>query len=130
MDQIHDRVAGLDVHRDSVTACVRRIGPNGGVAREKEQLITTTAGLEVLGGWLAGRQVELVAMGATGVCWKPVVRWSAAVSPCGCATPATSRRFRAARPTCRMPSGSPTSLPMGWFVRASCHHHRSENFGS
>ena len=27
MDQIHDRVAGLDVHRDSVAACVRVPGP-------------------------------------------------------------------------------------------------------
>jgi transposase len=70
MDQIHDRVAGLDVHRDSVTACFRRPGPKGGVVREKEQFTTTTAGLAVLGGWLADRQVELVAMEATGVYWK------------------------------------------------------------
>ena len=72
MEQIHDRVAGLDVHRDSVTACVRRLGPKGGVVREKEQFTTTTAGLEVLSGWLADRQVELVAMEATGVYWKAV----------------------------------------------------------
>jgi transposase len=72
MEQIHDRVAGLDVHRDSVTACFRRLGPKGGVLREKEQFPTTTAGLAVLGTWLADRQVELVAMEATGVYWKPV----------------------------------------------------------
>ena len=72
MEQIHDRVAGLDVHRDSVTACSRWLGPKGGVVREKEQFATTTAGLGMLAGWLADRQVELVAMEATGVYWKAV----------------------------------------------------------
>jgi transposase len=73
VDQIHDRVAGLDVHRDSVVACFRRLGPRGGVVREKERFTTTTAGLRVLEAWLADRQVELVAMEATGVYWKPVL---------------------------------------------------------
>ena len=73
MDQIHDRVAGLDVHRDSVVACFWRLGPRGGVVREKERFTTTTAGLQVLEAWLAERQVELVAMEATGVYWKPVL---------------------------------------------------------
>lgn len=72
MDQIHDRVVGLDVHRDSVTACFRELGPKGGVVREKDRFATTTAGLEVLAGWLAERCVDLVAMEATGVYWKPV----------------------------------------------------------
>ena len=73
MEQIHDRVAGLDVHRDSVVACFRRLGPKGGVVREKERFTTTTAGLQVLDAWLAERQVQLVAMEATGVYWKPVL---------------------------------------------------------
>lgn len=72
MDQIYDQVAGLDVHRDSVTACFRHRGPRGGVIRQKEQFTTTTAGLSVLAAWLADRQVELVAMESTGVYWKPV----------------------------------------------------------
>ena len=72
MEQIHDRVAGLDVHRDSVTACFRQLGPKGGVAREKDRFTTTTIGLRVLAEWLGERQVELVAMEATGVYWKPV----------------------------------------------------------
>jgi transposase len=42
------------------------------VVPEKNQFSTTTAGLAVLAGWLPGRQVELVAMEATGVYWKPV----------------------------------------------------------
>ncbi len=67
------RVAGLDVHRDSVVACFRQLGPRGGVVREKERFTTTTAGLQVLEAWLAERQVQLVAMEATGVYWKPVL---------------------------------------------------------
>jgi len=73
VEQIHDRVAGLDVHRDSVAACFRQVGPRGGVVREKERFTTTTAGLEVLGAWLGDRQARLVAMEATGVYWKPVL---------------------------------------------------------
>jgi transposase len=72
MDQIHDRVGGLDVHRDSVTACSRQVGPRGGVVHEKGRFGTTTAGLAELGHWLAERRVSLVAMEATGVYWKPV----------------------------------------------------------
>jgi transposase len=72
VEQIHERVAGLDVHRDSVTACVRSVGPKGGVVRDKDRFATTTAGLAILAGWLAERHVELVAMESTGVYWKPV----------------------------------------------------------
>jgi transposase len=70
MELLYDRVAGLDVHRDSVAACVRLPGPRGGAVTEKERFKTTTAGLGCLAGWLAERQVALVAMEATGVYWK------------------------------------------------------------
>jgi len=66
-------VAGLDVDRDNVVACVRRLGPRGGVLFEKDRFTTTTAGLRELEAWLADRRVELVAMEATGVYWKPVL---------------------------------------------------------
>ena len=72
MEQIHDRVAGLDVHRDQVAVCVRTPGPRGGVQTEKARFDTTTGGLAALAEWLAGHAVALVAMEATGVYWKPV----------------------------------------------------------
>lgn len=72
VEQIHDRVAGLDVHRDSVAVCVRVTGPRGGAGIEKERFATTTAALARLREWLADRQVSLVVMEATGVYWKPV----------------------------------------------------------
>jgi transposase len=70
VDVVHERVAGLDVHRDSVTVCVRQVGPKGGVVYEKERFSTTTTGLGLLGDWLAARQVQLVAMESSGVYWK------------------------------------------------------------
>ena len=73
MQQIYERVAGLDVHRDNVVTCFRKLGPKGGVSFEKDRFKTTTAGLRELAAWLADRQVELVAMEATGVYWKPVL---------------------------------------------------------
>src|SRR5207344_2345483 len=72
MEVLCDRVAGLDVHRDSVAACVRLSGPRGGTDTEKARFKTTTAGLGRLADWLAERQVALVAIEATGVYWKPV----------------------------------------------------------
>lgn len=72
MKRIRDRVAGLDVHRDSVTAAVRVVDPDGSVHVDKQQFSTTRAGLNDLGRWLGEASVTLVAMEATGVYWKPV----------------------------------------------------------
>ena len=47
MEQICERVAGLDVHRDAVAVCVRLPGPRGGVHVEKARFTTTTGGLAV-----------------------------------------------------------------------------------
>lgn len=70
MEQIHERVAGLDVHRDSVSACARLPGRRGRAVVEKARFATTTAGLAALAEWLADRQVTVVGLEATGVSWK------------------------------------------------------------
>jgi len=70
MEQIDERVAGLDVHRDSVSACARVPGRPGSAVVDKARFATTTAGLAELAEWLAGRQVTVVGMEATGVYWK------------------------------------------------------------
>jgi transposase len=72
MEQIHDRVAGLDVHRDKVAVCVRTPGPRGGVQTQKARFDATTGGLAALAEWLTGHAVTLTAMEAAGVYWKPV----------------------------------------------------------
>ena len=71
MEVLHPRCAGLDVHNDSVVACVR-LAEGGHVKRHVETFATTTSDLERLSAWLAGHGVTHVAMEATGVYWKPV----------------------------------------------------------
>ncbi len=53
MDRIIDRCAGLDVHKDSVTACVRVPGERGERHQETRTFSTTTRGLLTLRDWLA-----------------------------------------------------------------------------
>ena len=71
MDVMHERVAGLDVHKETIVACVR-IMAGTKAARECRTFDTTTAGLESLLGWLTESGCTYVAMEATGVYWKPV----------------------------------------------------------
>lgn len=72
MDRIVERCAGLDVHKDSVTACVRVPGTHGGRHQEIPTFGTTTRSLLALRDWLAAFGVTVVGMESTGVYWKPV----------------------------------------------------------
>lgn len=72
METIHERVAGLDVHKDTVVACVRVPGGRGRRESHVHEFSTTTPGLMALRDWLVSHQVGLVGMEATGNCWKPV----------------------------------------------------------
>lgn len=71
MDVMHERCAGLDVHKAMIVACVRLI-VGGKVSRECRTFDTTTAGLLALLAWLTESGCTHVAMEATGVYWKPV----------------------------------------------------------
>jgi transposase len=72
MRRIRSRVAGLDVHRDTVVACCQVAHPNQSVEVTKQSFSTTSKGLGELATWLRDTGVETVAMEATGVYWKPV----------------------------------------------------------
>ena len=72
MDVLHPCCAGLDVHKKTVVACVRRLGPGGEVASATRTFATTTAALLELADWLAEMGVRHAAMESTGVYWKPV----------------------------------------------------------
>jgi len=71
MDVMHDRVAGLDVHKETIVACVR-IMADRKATRECRTFETTTIGLETLLKWLTENACTHVAMESTGVYWKPV----------------------------------------------------------
>jgi transposase len=75
--RIRDKVAGLDVHRDTVVACARIVEPDRSVTVAKSSFSTMAKGLAELATWLRDAGVETVGMEATGVYWKPVVRHEA-----------------------------------------------------
>jgi transposase len=70
MKRIRDRVAGLDVHRDTVVACCRIVEPDGEIDTTKQTFSTTRKGLTELATFLSDAGVEAVALEATGVYWK------------------------------------------------------------
>lgn len=73
MDILYERVAGLDVHKDTVVACMR-IMVDGKARRECRTFAATTEQLAELRRWLEEGRCTHVAMEATGVYWMPVFR--------------------------------------------------------
>jgi transposase len=72
METIFERVAGLDVHKAQVTACVRVPAVDGVREQQLAGFQTTVRGLVALRDWLEAHRVTHVAMEATGVYWQPV----------------------------------------------------------
>lgn len=70
MEVLYPRCAGLDVHKDTVVACVRCVTTPK--VREVRTFGTTTRELLALSEWLDSCDCTHVAMEATGVYWKPV----------------------------------------------------------
>ncbi len=58
MEVIIPRCAGLDVHKRSIVACVRRLGPDGQLNQEVRTFGTMTADLRSLSDWLAAEGVS------------------------------------------------------------------------
>jgi len=71
MEVLHSHCAGLDVHKDSVVACVRHM-VDGKVTTGVKTFQTTTEALIALSDWLSAEGITHIAMEATGVYWKPV----------------------------------------------------------
>ena len=74
MDVLLNRCAGLDVHKKTVVACVRRVDDEGQVHLQTRTFPTTTADLLELGDWLSAEGVGHAAMESTGVYWVPIWR--------------------------------------------------------
>jgi transposase len=72
MDIMNQSSCGLDVHKDSVVACLRKIGNDGKCHTEKRTYSTVTKELLALSDWMASKGVTHVAMESTGVYWKPI----------------------------------------------------------
>ena len=74
MEVLYDRVAGLDVGKETLTACVRTPSPGGrGGSRrgETRTFKTTTGSLKVMRDWFLEQGVAIAAMESTSTYWKP-----------------------------------------------------------
>ena len=71
MEVLYPNCAGLDVHKETVVACSRRVIA-GKVVREVRTFKTTTSDLLALSEWLGTLGCTQIVMEATGVYWKPV----------------------------------------------------------
>jgi transposase len=70
MEVMFDRVAGLDVGKETVTVCLRTPGPRGGRRSETRTFKTMTGSLQVMREWLVEAGVSIAAMESTSAYWK------------------------------------------------------------
>jgi len=68
----YERCCGIDVHKETVVACVIVPGADGKPIKETRTFNTMTGDLRALAEWLKQKQCTHVAMESTGVYWKPV----------------------------------------------------------
>jgi transposase len=71
MQVMFDRVAGLDVGKETVTVCLRTPGPKGRRHAETRTFKTTTGSLHIMRDWLVEAGVSIAAMESTSTYWKP-----------------------------------------------------------
>lgn len=71
MEVVYPRCCGLDVHKDTVVACLLRASGRE-VTQEIRTFGTMTGDLDALRAWLVEAGCTHVAMESTGVYWKPV----------------------------------------------------------
>jgi transposase len=72
MDVVYERCCGLDVHKQTVVACLVTPGERGRPRKEVRTFGTMTEDLVALGDWLAEHRVSHVALESSGVYWQPV----------------------------------------------------------
>src|SRR5215211_4398612 len=70
MEVMFDRVAGVDVGKETVTVCLRTPGLRGRRHAETRTFKTTTGSLHLMRDWLVEAGVSIAAMESTSVYWK------------------------------------------------------------
>jgi transposase len=70
MEVVYERVAGLDIGKATLTACMRIPGANGRRVSEVRTYPTMTRSLQAMRDWLVGNGVTIVAMESTSTYWK------------------------------------------------------------
>jgi transposase len=77
VEVVYERCCGLDVHKQTVVACLLVPGTGKQPRKEIRTFGTMTDELLQLGDWLAAAGCTHVAMESTGIYWKPIVRHEA-----------------------------------------------------
>jgi transposase len=72
MEILYHRCCGLDVHKATISACIRVVQEDGQVDIRSRTFSSFTTDLVRLKVWLTASRVTHVAMESTGVYWKPV----------------------------------------------------------
>ena len=138
MEVLYAVCCGLDVHKASVTACLRSPGDGPQRRQEVRTFGTTTRELLRLADWLTAAGCTHVAMESTGVYWRPGLqpprgelralpgerpaREDGAGPQDGCARQRVARpaaRTRAAPPQLRAPGGAARAPRRGALPQAA-----------
>lgn len=72
MPLIYHICAGMDVHKDTVTVCLRWSDATGARQQELRTYRTMTNDLLAMRGWLADHGCRIVALESTGPYWRPI----------------------------------------------------------
>ena len=70
MEVLFERVAGLDIGKESLCVCVRTPGARGRRMSQTRTVKTTTRSLGVMRDWLRAEGVTIAAMESTSTYWK------------------------------------------------------------
>jgi transposase len=68
----YQRCAGIDLHKKTAVTTIISTQPDGTVETQTRTFSTMTSDLLALDDWLRAHHVEIVAMEATGIYWRPV----------------------------------------------------------
>jgi hypothetical protein len=71
VEVLFERVAGLDIGKESLCVCVRTPGARGRRVSQTRTFKTTTRSLVVMRDWLVESGVTIAAMESTSTYWKP-----------------------------------------------------------
>jgi transposase len=72
MDVVNPVCCGIDVHKEMLVACLRKVVGNSLVEKTTRTCGTTRSELLELQAWLVGQQCPIVVVESTGVYWKPL----------------------------------------------------------
>ena len=94
MEVVNPICCGLDVHKASITACLRQVMSGGMIKLENRTFETNMRGLTSLLDWLMESECRIAAMESTGVYWRPVYHVLSPVLTVWVANPAEVKQRR------------------------------------